>query len=236
MVVAENTTLAREQGLSVEKIEKTYTSAAGPLSILKGADLALAPGAAAVITGPSGSGKSTLLYIIGTLDQATSGRVRVLGTDIANLSEGEIPAFRNRHIGFVFQDHALLPQCSVLDNVLIPTLAGNGATAAIEQRARSLLDRVGLAHRIAHRPAELSGGERQRVAICRALIQQPSLVLADEPTGNLDQATALNVGSLLLEVCRESRTMLVAVTHSQAFAERFPKRFELRDGLLVQTA
>jgi lipoprotein-releasing system ATP-binding protein len=182
--------------------------------------------------GPSGSGKSTLLHILGTLDQPTSGAVRLEGRDPFALPERELADFRNRHIGFVFQDHYLLPQCSVLENVLIPTLAAKDDRQAVEQWARQLLQRVGLSERLDHRPAELSGGERQRVAIARALIHHPRLLLADEPTGNLDRRTAHTIGKMLLDLHREEKTILVVVTHSTELAQMLPAVQELVDGQL----
>jgi len=222
--------------LEVRQLNKAYSTTDGPLSILRGLDLTMQRGEALAITGPSGSGKSTLLYILGVLDSPTSGGVTLDGHDPFALSEARQAEFRNRQIGFIFQDHHLLPQCSVLENVLIPSLPGQGANSTTEARARELLDRVGLASRIAHRPAQLSGGERQRVAVCRALINQPTLLLADEPTGNLDRATAESVGTLLLDLNREFNTLLVCVTHSIELADRFPKHLELRDGSLESMA
>ena len=221
--------------LVVEQLAKSYPSPNGALPILKGVDLTMSRGDAMAITGPSGSGKSTLLYILGALDAPDSGTVTLDGNQPLRLSEAEQAQFRNTQIGFIFQDHHLLPQCSVLENVLIPMLAGRGADAAAETRARELLQRVGLAERISHRPAQLSGGERQRVAVCRALINRPILLLADEPTGNLDQDTAENIGSLLLDLNREQNTLLVCVTHNQELAGRFPRRCHLQDGLLKET-
>ncbi len=220
--------------LSVKGLTKQFTSAAGPLEVLRGIDLQMQRGEALAITGPSGSGKSTLLYLLGTLDRPTSGEVRILGRDPFEMNSAALASYRNRHIGFIFQDHHLLPQCSVLENVVIPTLAGSGAGQSEEERARRLLDRVALGPRITHRPAQLSGGERQRVAVCRALINEPALLLADEPTGNLDRATAESVGTLLLELAKEQNTLLVCVTHSVELAERFPRHSELRDGKLVE--
>lgn len=222
--------------LEVRQLSKDYATADGPLSILRGLDLTMQRGDALAITGPSGSGKSTLLYILGVLDQPTSGTATLDGMNPFGLTPAQQAEFRNRQIGFVFQDHHLLPQCNVLENVLIPTLPGAGATTAAEGRARELLGRVGLANRMAHRPAQLSGGERQRVAVCRALINQPTLLLADEPTGNLDRTTAESVGSLLLDLNREFNTLLVCVTHSRELADRFPKHLELRDGRLEPMA
>lgn len=218
--------------LEVRNVSKDYVTADGPLSILRGVDLTLDRGNALAITGPSGSGKSTLLYILGALDSPTAGQVTLDTHNPFTMNQVDQAEFRNRQIGFVFQDHHLLPQCTVLENVLIPTLPGNGATPEAESRARELLTRVGLEQRFAHRPAQLSGGERQRVAVCRALINQPTLLLADEPTGNLDRATAESVGSLLLELNREFNTLLVCVTHSAELASRFPQHRELRDGNL----
>jgi len=219
--------------LQLTGVRKSYPTAAGELSILSGVDLALARGEALAITGPSGAGKSTLLYIIGTLESPTAGSVRVLGQDPFSLGRNALARFRNASVGFVFQEHYLLPQCTVLENVLIPTLAGQGAGPSAQERARALLDRVGLAGRVGHRPAELSGGERQRVAICRALINRPPLLLADEPTGSLDRHTAESVGTLLLELSREEHAMLIVVTHSGELAARLPRRYELVDGRLT---
>ncbi|MCH7987594.1 MAG: ABC transporter ATP-binding protein [Planctomycetes bacterium] len=221
--------------LTLSEITKEFSGVAGTLQILRGVELNLKRGNALAITGPSGSGKSTLLYIIGTLEQPTSGSVNILGDDPFTLGAAELADFRNRNIGFIFQDHHLLPQCTVLENVLIPTLAGSGAGKDEEQRARKLLERVGLGDRITHRPAQISGGERQRVAVCRALINQPALLLADEPTGNLDRSTAESVGSLLLELSKEQNTILICVTHSSELADRFPLHSELLDGKLVKT-
>ena len=198
--------------LDVRQLQKDYTTADGSLSILRGLDLSMDPGEALAITGPSGSGKSTLLYLIGALDTPSAGTVTLAGQDPFQLNESQQAQFRNRQIGFIFQDHHLLPQCTVLENVIIPTLVGVQDNAEI--RARELLTRVGLAERIGHRPSQLSGGERQRVAVCRALINRPTLLLADEPTGNLDRSTAAVIGSLLLDLNREQKTLLICVTHS----------------------
>lgn len=219
--------------LRVRDLSKTFPSAAGELVILQNVQLQMRRGHAVSITGPSGSGKSTLLYIIGTLDKPTSGTVEILGENPFARSQQELAHFRNKSIGFIFQDHHLLPQCTVLENVLIPALAGAGVTEATEARGKKLLERVGLAERLTHRPAQLSGGERQRVGICRALINEPVLLLADEPTGNLDQKTADTIGTLLLEIAAEQNTLLICVTHSQELAKRFPDHQELKDGRLV---
>ena len=218
-------------GLVIENLSRNFETAAGVLSILKDVKLSLQTNEAIAITGPSGSGKSTLLYIIGTLDEPTSGSVSILGENPFTLSAKQLAAFRNKNIGFIFQDHHLLPQCTVLENVLIPTLTGEG-TPNSGDRALELLNRVGLTERTHHRPTQLSGGERQRVAICRALINQPAVLLADEPTGNLDQDTAESVGNLLLELNAEQQIILICVTHSLALAKQFPKHFALADGQL----
>src|SRR5437870_1325116 len=218
--------------LHVSKLCKGYPTRSGPLSVLRDISLDLNRGEALAVMGPSGSGKSTLLHILGTLDQPTSGSVSVEGTNPFTLPEHELARFRNERIGFVFQDHHLLPQCSVLENVLIPTLVGTHRRAAVDKWARDLLQRVGLSERLDHRPAELSGGERQRVAVARALIHHPVLLLADEPTGNLDRRTAQAVGQLLLDLHRQEQTILVVVTHSGELARSFPRQMEMMDGSL----
>ncbi len=220
--------------LTTQNLAKEYPTRSGPLAILRGINLALNRGDSLAVTGPSGSGKSTLLHILGTLDNPTSGTVSLEGTDPFALPEAELAAFRNRRIGFVFQDHHLLPQCSVLENVLIPTLVNRETKPAdTEAYARVLLDRVGLGSRLQHRPAELSGGERQRVAVARSLVLKPTLLLADEPTGNLDRLNAQAVGELLLELHRQENTILVVVTHSADLAKLFATRMEMNDGTLV---
>jgi len=218
--------------LQVDQLCKYYPTRSGPLSVLRQLSFELERGEALAVMGPSGSGKSTLLHILGTLDRPTSGSVRVEGKDPFTLSEPELADFRNRHVGFVFQDHHLLPQCSVLENVLIPTLANRNGPADVEKWARELLERVGLSDRLDHRPAKLSGGERQRVAIARALILKPVLLLADEPTGNLDRHTAQSVGQLLLDLHRQEQTILVVVTHSAELAKNLPRQMEMVDGTL----
>jgi lipoprotein-releasing system ATP-binding protein len=217
--------------LRIDQLVKAYPTRSGPLHVLRDVSLELAPGAALAVTGPSGSGKSTFLHIVGTLDRPTAGSVRLNDRDPFALPEPELADFRKHSIGFVFQDHYLLPQCSVLENVLIPTLTGGPLDA--EKRARHLLERVGLKERLEHRPAELSGGERQRVAVARALIQKPVLLLADEPTGNLDRHTAQAVGELLIELHRQEGLMLIVVTHSPELARLFARRMEMLDGKLV---
>ena len=219
--------------LTVADLTKEYPTPAGPLRILERVSFSMQPGEAAAIMGPSGSGKSTLLYILGALDRPTSGTVTLGGEDPFTLDGTALAAYRNRRIGFVFQDHALLPQCSLLENVLLPTLVG-AADADAPARARHLLDRVGLGSRLDHRPAQLSGGEKQRAAIARALIRQPQLLLCDEPTGNLDAESADAVASLLFELHAAQQTVLVVVTHSETLAARFPTRFHLRQRTLVR--
>ena len=213
--------------LEISEVSKVYPTPRGPLTVLSGVSLALQRGEAAAIMGPSGSGKSTLLYIAGALEPPTAGSVTLDGADPYRLPEPELAAFRNRMIGFIFQDHCLLPQCSVLENVLVPTLVAEDR-ADYPKRARELLEQVALADRLDHRPSELSGGERQRVALARALICRPHLLLCDEPTGNLDEASAEVVAGLLLELHALRETMLIVVTHSSALAARFPRRYELR--------
>ncbi len=222
--------------LKVSDVGKRYPAPLAPLTVLSGVSLALAPGEAAAITGPSGSGKSTLLYVLGAIEPPSDGEVTLDGRNPYALSPSALADFRNSEIGFVFQDHCLLPQCTVLENVLVPTLVAPrepGADAeADERRARSLLDHVGLSGRLEHRPGELSGGEKQRVAIARALVREPRLVLCDEPTGNLDQATGSSVASLLLDLHQRQQNILIVVTHSERLASQFPIRFEIADGRL----
>lgn len=216
--------------LEARNISKSYATPRGPLPILNGATLSLAAGDAISIVGPSGTGKSTLLYILGALDPPTSGEVTLDGRNPFTLSDKDLSAFRNQEVGFVFQDHCLLPQCTVLENVLIPTMVTSDRS---DVRAKQLLDQVGLSHRLDHRPAELSGGEKQRVAIARAMIRSPKVLLCDEPTGNLDRHTAVQVADVLVEINRASKNILIVVTHSAELAGRFPKVFELVEGQLV---
>jgi lipoprotein-releasing system ATP-binding protein len=219
--------------LRVNELSKDYPTPRGALRVLSGVSFDLAPGDAAAIMGPSGSGKSSLLYILGGLEPPTSGTVTLDGKNPFQLDASGLATFRNREIGFVFQDHCLLPQCTVLENVLVPTLLAPDKGDA--SRARALIEQVGLADRIDHRPAALSGGERQRVAIARALIRSPRLLLCDEPTGNLDRAAAENVASVLLDLHRLKNTILLVVTHSLTLAERFPARFTLVDTRLQRS-
>jgi lipoprotein-releasing system ATP-binding protein len=218
--------------LLVNDLHKQFPTRGEPLVVLRGVSFTLERGQSLAVLGPSGCGKSTLLHILGTLDQPTAGGVELDGEDPFRLDEPALAALRNRKIGFVFQDHHLLPQCSVLENVLLPTVAAGAAGADEVARARALLDRVGLSERLEHRPAELSGGERQRAAIARALVRRPLLLLADEPTGNLDRSTAAGVAALLTELAREEHTMMVVVTHSLELAGRLDERRELDAGRL----
>jgi lipoprotein-releasing system ATP-binding protein len=226
--------------LQVTQLSKDYPTARGPLRVLSGVSFDLAAGDAAAIMGPSGSGKSSLLYILGGLEPPSAGTVTLDGVDPFTLPPAQLAAFRNERIGFVFQDHCLLPQCTVLENVLIPTLvapkADRGEQAKADlSRAHTLVEQVGLADRIDHRPAQLSGGERQRVAIARALVRQPRLLLCDEPTGNLDRAAAANVTEVLLDLHRLQNTILLVVTHSADLAARLPIRFNLLDAHLQRS-
>jgi lipoprotein-releasing system ATP-binding protein len=222
--------------LIVDRVAKSYPTRSEPLVVLREVSLSLNAGQNAAIVGPSGSGKSTLLHILGTLDSPTSGTMTLLGTDPFTLDEPQLAAFRNRHIGFVFQEHYLLPQLTVLENTLIPALAEGPPDGAAVSRAKELLNRVGLNARLEHRPAELSGGERQRVAVARALLNRPALLLADEPTGSLDRTNAHAVAKMLLDLQAAENAMLVVVTHSAEIAGLFQRRFEIDEGRLIEQA
>jgi len=223
--------------LELVDVSKVYRSVeqGAPIEILKGLNLSVAPGESLAIIGPSGSGKSTLLNIMGTLDQPTSGLVKLDGQDLSRSGEFELARTRNEKIGFIFQMHHLLPHCTVLENVLVPTLANSDKSGRKEAEARGwqLLQRVGLGERLNHFPGQISGGERQRVAVVRALINQPKLLLADEPTGALDRAAAHELSKLLVELNREQQLTLIVVTHALDLAERMGRILELRDGHLV---
>jgi lipoprotein-releasing system ATP-binding protein len=248
--------------LQVSNVSKDYPTPRGPLTVLSDVTFLLSPGEAAAITGPSGSGKSSLLYMLGALEPPSAGSITLDGRNPSALEPSELADFRNAEIGFVFQDHCLLPQCSVLENVLVPTLVGahagrrqkpEGERQKVEGKrqkaegkrqkeeddstrlARTLIEQVGLSDRSDHRPGELSGGEKQRVAIARALIRQPRLVLCDEPTGNLDQASASTVAALLLDLHRRQQNILIVVTHSSRLASEFPIRFEIADRRLTRS-
>ena len=223
--------------LNLEQVAKSYVAADGaaPVSVLRDLSFTIAAGESVAVVGPSGSGKSTLLNIIGTLDQPTSGRIWLDNEDLSRLDEARLALIRNQHIGFIFQAHHLLPQCSVVENVLVPTIAGkkNRSRDGAQARAEKLLKRVGLGERLHHRPGQLSGGERQRVAVVRALINQPKLLLADEPTGALDRASAQGLAQLLVELNQEEKVTLIVVTHASDLARRMGRVLELRDGRLV---
>jgi lipoprotein-releasing system ATP-binding protein len=217
--------------LAVSNLCKSYPVREGTLEVLRDCSFELHSGESLSISGPSGSGKSSLLSILGTLESATVGAVTLDGVDVLMLAERDLPPFRRNNIGFVFQEHHLLPQCSALENVLIPFLATSRITADQRRWGTELLDRVGLSARLTHLPSELSGGERQRVAIARALVNRPALILADEPTGNLDRTIAGHIGDLLLELTDAS--MLIVVTHDAALAERTQRRATLDGGCLT---
>jgi lipoprotein-releasing system ATP-binding protein len=218
--------------LEVRSLSKEYPAPAGPLRVLSDVDLTLEAGDSVSIVGPSGSGKSTLLYMLGALEPPTSGTVWLNGQNPYALDDRGLAAFRNLQVGFVFQDHHLLPQCTVLENVLIPTLMSANPDGSPIDRARDLLDRVGLGPRMHHRPHQLSGGEKQRVALARALVQRPQLVLCDEPTGNLDHESADAVASLLMALHETQPTILIVVTHNLDLAQRFGARYRISDARL----
>ena len=224
--------------LRLDAVHKQYESAdRDPVPVLEGITLTVNRGESIAIVGPSGSGKSTLLNILGSLDSPTNGSIQLDGQELAHLTEQDLASVRNKKIGFIFQSHHLLPQCSVLENVLVPTLAENGkAPAGAVERAKQLLDRVGLGHRLTHRPAQLSGGECQRVAVVRALINQPSLILADEPTGALDHSNAESLADLLVELNRDEKVTLIVVTHSTDLAVRMGTTHQLQDGTFASNA
>ncbi|MBI3831194.1 MAG: ABC transporter ATP-binding protein [Planctomycetes bacterium] len=223
--------------IELEGISKGYDApdSGAPVYVLNQLNLTVSAGESLAIIGPSGSGKSTLLNIIGTLDRPTGGKARLDGQDLLALGDAALAELRNRKIGFIFQSHHLLPQCSVLENVLVPTLASSDAAVkqGAEERARKLLDRVGLGPRLTHRPAQLSGGERQRTAVVRALINQPKLLLADEPTGALDRAASDKLADLLVELNKELGVTLILVTHALSLSARMNRALELRDGALI---
>jgi len=219
--------------LTVSGLRKEYPTPSGPLKILDGIDLQLSKGENLAVLGPSGCGKSTFLRIVGTLDQPTAGDVTLEGVNPFSLANRELAAFRNHRIGFIFQEHHLLPQLTALENVLLPVLAEQAVDTAAIERGRQLLEQVGLGQRTGHRPAELSGGERQRVAVARALIRDPLLLLADEPTGSLDEQNARSIGELLLDVQSRAGAMLICVTHSPTLAGMFQTRRRLQAGKFV---
>jgi len=214
------------------QVKKTFHHLGRPLDVLRGIDLELGRGELAAIVGPSGAGKSTLLHCIGTLDLPTSGRIYVDGQDVTTMSSARLSSLRNRTIGFVFQFHHLLPEFTALENVQMPGLIQGLSRRETEPRARKLLAEVGLEARATHRPGELSGGEQQRVALARALFLDPPVLLADEPTGNLDSATSEAIHDLFLAINKERGTTIVVVTHNTTFAQRMPRILQMRDGLL----
>jgi lipoprotein-releasing system ATP-binding protein len=214
--------------VTVQNVTKTFEHEGRSLEVLKGIDLEIGSGEMVTIVGPSGAGKSTLLHLIGTLDLPTAGRILYSGRDVTRLGSSELAEFRNRSIGFVFQFHHLLPEFTALENVMMPGLIQGGRR--LEDRARELLDEVGLRERLTHRPGELSGGEQQRVALARALLMKPKLVLADEPTGNLDSQTSDSVQSLIFDLNRRHGITFLIVTHSRDFAAMMPRRVSMKDG------
>lgn len=216
--------------IQIRQLSKHYAGPSQRVEVLKGLDLEVAEGESVAVVGASGVGKSTLLQIIGTLDQPTSGEVRVAGRDVFGLGESEMARFRNRHIGFVFQLHHLLPEFSALENVMMPALIARQDWGRAKGRALELLDEVGMSHRLEHRLGELSGGEQQRVAVARALIMEPKLLLADEPTGNLDERTGGQVHDLLLALNRKRGLTMVVATHNQLLANSLGRRVRLADG------
>ncbi|MDK9763644.1 lipoprotein-releasing ABC transporter ATP-binding protein LolD [Vibrio sp. D420a] len=219
--------------LQCRDIRKTYREGSLDTEVLKGVSFDIEQGELVSIIGTSGSGKSTLLHILGALDDASAGSVHFLEQDLAALSSNKQAKLRNKHLGFVYQFHHLLADFSALENVAMPLLIGGVKPSQAKKEAAALLDKVGLSHRVDHRPSELSGGERQRVAIARALVNKPSLVLADEPTGNLDHATALSIYDLMRELNREYNTAFLVVTHDGELAAKMDRQLHMQDGLLV---
>jgi lipoprotein-releasing system ATP-binding protein len=215
--------------ISCQNIHKSYEQ----LQVLKGVSLEISKGDLACIVGPSGAGKSTLLHIIGTLDKADSGKVMIKGQDISVLKDKELSDFRNRHLGFVFQFHHLLPEFTALENVCIPAFIANKSESEAKKRARELLDFMGLKDRMLHKPNELSGGEQQRVSVARALMNHPLVILADEPTGNLDTGRSEELHQLFFDLKKEFNQTFIIVTHNELLAEKADKRFVMRDGLIV---
>jgi putative ABC transport system ATP-binding protein len=222
--------------IELEGVTRVYGGGAAEVRALRGIDLSLEAGSATAVIGPSGSGKSTLLHVCGALDTPTAGTVRVLGTDLTRADDRTLTRFRRDHLGFIFQFFHLLPTLSALENVCVPARLARRSAAAVRTRAEGLLSRVGLAGRLRHRPGELSGGERQRVAIARALILDPQIVLADEPTGNLDHETGSAVLDLLLELAHERGRTVLIVTHDAEVARRCDRRVAMRDGLIEPAA
>jgi lipoprotein-releasing system ATP-binding protein len=225
-----------EMLITLKSVYKTYKLDAQEVDALRGVDLAIPKGTICSITGPSGSGKSTLLHIIGTLDRPTNGIISINSTNVATLSDQMLSVFRNCTIGFVFQMNNLLPEFSALENVMLPGIIAGSADEAVRDRAHSLLKSVGLAHRSSHRPGELSGGEQQRVAIARALLMAPPILLADEPTGNLDKKTSASIEELLMNLCHENGVTMLMVTHDPSLASRLPNAICMEDGKIISTS
>jgi lipoprotein-releasing system ATP-binding protein len=222
--------------LEVRGLSKRYSKAGVEIDVLRDVDLDLPPGESAAVVGPSGSGKSTFMHLLGLLDRPTSGQILLDGIDVTRAAESERNRLRNRRVGFVFQSHNLLPELDALGNVMVPVRLAGGGEVIARARAEALLGAVGLGHRLRHRPGELSGGEQQRVAIARALVMAPGLVLADEPTGNLDPSTASGVFRLLMELNHQLGSTLLVVTHANEIAAAFPRRLVLVDGRFVEGA
>ena len=218
--------------LSVTNVSKQFPTRGEPLQVLRDVSLEMKAGENLAILGPSGCGKSTLLHLLGTLDAPTSGTIKLNDQDPFSLEESQLARFRNENIGFIFQEHHLLPQLSVLENVLVPAMATGTPSEELVQRAHDLINRVGLESRLSHRPAELSGGERERAAAARSLLHRPLLLLADEPTGNLDRTNAQQVAQLLLEIQQQEQTMLIVVTHNNELADQLQKQTTLDNGQL----
>jgi len=222
----------RENLLVAEGIHKTFLHEGNVVEVLRGVDLSINEGEMVCVVGASGAGKSTLLHLLGTLDLPTKGRIKFAGDDLTRMSSTQLAAFRNEKIGFVFQFHHLLPEFDALENVMMPGLVRGHPRGPLRQRARALLEEVGLAHRLDHRPGELSGGEQQRVALARALVMEPAVVMADEPTGNLDSETSESIHQLFFQLNETRRTTFLIVTHSRDLASRMPRVVSMKDGVI----
>ncbi len=221
-------------GIVLRQVRKVYTIASEPVEALRGVDLDIRAGSIVAVTGKSGAGKSTLLHILGTLDRPTTGQVILNGTDVSEMPDKAASHFRNATVGFVFQMNNLLNEFSAQENVMLPGLIAGAPRAMVEERAEKLLNAVGLGHRIKHRPGELSGGEQQRVAIARALVMAPPILLADEPTGNLDQKTSHAIQELLMQICQQNQVTMLLVTHDLDLARRMPRQVIMEDGRVIE--